>query len=439
MNAPVIAVFCVLAALLPVTEDTWPAFRGDGANHTPARDLPLHWSPEENIAWTAAIRGYGQSSPVIWNDRAFVTSVEGAEKETCIVTAFDLATGEARWQQTFDAAQRIEMSNAVSKGAPSPVVDARGVYAFFESGDLIALSHAGEILWRRNLVADYGVTHMRHGLGSSLAHTADAVYVLIEQAAPSLLIAFDKADGAERWQAARNGSTAWTSPVVAEMGGRETILISSDTSLSQYDAESGALIQALDTLSGISIPSPAVSGEMVVVGANSRRPSQAERTPERSNCAVRLPDSPGAPIEMVWEGDGAQADYASPLIHQGNVYFVTARGDVQCRDLETGAVHYTERAHPCWATPIAAGDRIYLFGKYGDVTVIAAGDAFEVLARNRLWPTPEGDEANAEPAEEDPRSPNYTPKVTVYAAAAVNRTFLARTGNTLFAIRKPAE
>jgi len=236
MNATLAAALCILSGLVPVTEDTWPAFRGDGASHTPATDLPLHWSPEENIAWTARIRGYGQSSPVIWKGRAFVTSVEGPDKETCIVTAVDLAGGDPLWQHTFSAAQRIESTNAVSKGAPTPAADAQGVYVFFESGDLLALSHGGEVLWRRNLTEDYGVTHMRHGLGSSLAHTDDTLFVLIEQAEPSLLIAFDKADGSERWRAGRNGRTAWTSPVIAEVGGRETLLISSDTSLSQYDA-----------------------------------------------------------------------------------------------------------------------------------------------------------------------------------------------------------
>jgi len=126
------------------------------------------------------------------------------------------------------------------------------------------------------------------------------------------------------------------------------------------------------------------------------------------------------------------------VIHRGNVYIVTARGDVQCRDLATGQVRYVERVHPCWATPIAAGDRIYLFGKFGTVTVIAAGNHFEVLATNRLWHASAADKADAETADDDPRSPNFTPKVTVYAAAAVNRTLIARTGDTLFAIRDAA-
>ncbi len=433
MSILISAALCLATAAIPVTEDTWPGFRGDGTNLTPAHDLPLEWSPVDNIAWSVSVRGYGQSSPVIWNDRVFVSSVEGEEKETSIVTSINLSDGKTLWQHAFPSAQRIENTSFVSKAAPTPATDARGVYVFFESGDLIALSHGGEVLWQKNLSQAYGIEHARHGLGSSVAQTEDTLFVLVEQADPSLLIAFDKATGAERWKTGRDGRTSWTSPVVAELGGRETLLISSATSLIRYDAKTGEALNTLDGLNGISIPSPTVAGDIVVVGANSTRAKDGVRTAEQSNCAVRLSASGEPGFDVIWEGDGAQADYASPLIHRGNVYFVTARGDVQCRDLATGAVRYVERVHPCWATPVAAGDRIYLFGKEGACTVIEAGNEFKLLAENRLW----NEIAGEAPAGEDGEGEKAykAPKTVLYAVAAVDHTLLARTGKKLIAIR----
>lgn len=428
MSIIISAALCLTAAI-PVTVDTWPGFRGDGTNVTPASGLPLRWDPEENVAWEMALRGEGQSSPVIWGGQVFVSSVEGAEKETSIVSAYALADGKLQWQHAFPSAQRIENTSFVSKAAPTPAVDARGVYVFFESGDLIALSHTGDVLWQKNLSADYGIQHARHGLGNSVAQTEDSLFVLVEQADPSLLLAFDKASGEERWKVGRDGRTSWTSPVVAELGGQETLLISSATSLIRYDVGTGAVLNTLDGLNGISIPSPTVSGDLVVVGANSTRAKDGVRTAEQSNCAVRLAANGEAAFDVLWEGDGAQADYASPLVYRGNVYIVTARGDVQCRDLATGAVRFVERVHPCWATPIASGDRIYLFGKEGRCTVIAAGNEFEILAENHLWEEEEGAKSPKSEGDQKPA------KEVLYAVAPVAQTLVARTGTRLFALR----
>jgi hypothetical protein len=88
----------VLAAMLgadPAAIDTWPGFRGDGSSHSAARDLPVTWSPKDNLAWRIVLPGYGQSSPVVWRDRIFVTVVEGRDKAKCIVVAADLQTGKS--------------------------------------------------------------------------------------------------------------------------------------------------------------------------------------------------------------------------------------------------------------------------------------------------------------------------------------------------------
>ncbi len=90
--------------------------------------------------------------------------------------------------------------------------------------------------------------------------------------------------------------------------------------------------------------------------------------------------------------------HASPVVHEGHAYLVTKAGVVHCLDAATGETRYTHRlAEPCWATPVAAGGRVYYFGKGGVTTVLAAGAKPQRLAVSRLW-TPEGPAARREAA-----------------------------------------
>src|SRR5262245_39997490 len=156
----------------------WPGFRGAGDSHTTARQLPLEWADDKNVAWKASLPGYGQSSPVVWRDKVFLTAVEGANKEKLLVFCHDLKQGRQLWLKEFPATFTMKDANTVSKAAPTPTVDDRRVYVFFESGDLFAFDHKGNLQWRRKLAEEYGAYKTNHGLGSSIALTDKAVIAL---------------------------------------------------------------------------------------------------------------------------------------------------------------------------------------------------------------------------------------------------------------------
>jgi outer membrane protein assembly factor BamB len=441
----------LLGCALPPA-DAWPGFRGDGSSRTLARDLPLEWSARENLAWRADLPGYGQSSPVVWGGRVFLTAVEGAGKEKCLVLALDAAKGKLLWQKAFNASQKGKNNPSTSRAAPTPVVDRDGVHAFFESGDLIALGHNGEVRWRRSLVKDYGELKNHHGLASSLAQTDKAVIVLVDHAGPSYLLAVEKATGRTLWRTERARGLSWTSPVVTSQGGRPTVLVSSNGSLTSYDAETGKRLWALEKLTGNLIPSPVVVDGLVVVGAGESGLT-SDRKAARSNCCVRLTVTDGEPgYEVVWRGKKAVCHHASPLVHRGCVYLVTRVGVLHCLDLSTGREHYAERlGGTCWATPIGAGEHVYLFGRDGVTTVIQAGPKFAKVATNRLW-SDEDLKTRTEAAARKPES-QFPPLPkqgreqmegmlrdavgdVVYAVAVVDRTFFLRTGTELYCIRK---
>jgi outer membrane protein assembly factor BamB len=131
---------------------------------------------------------------------------------------------------------------------------------------------------------------------------------------------------------------------------------------------------------------------------------------------------------------------------------VTKAGVVHCLDLKTGAEHYAERlSGPCWATPVAAGDRVYFFGKDGVTDVLAAGPKVARLATNRLWSAAALRARNAaavkRPDSQFPPLPSAGREQmegmlrdavgeVVYGVAAVDRTFFIRTGTDLYCVRE---
>ena len=88
-----LSIFFVLPSL--AESSNWPGFRGNGNSITKIQNLPLKWTEEEGILWKNKISGFGQSSPVIWNDRIYVTSTGGQKKEFLYLNCYDLNSGKS--------------------------------------------------------------------------------------------------------------------------------------------------------------------------------------------------------------------------------------------------------------------------------------------------------------------------------------------------------
>lgn len=222
-----------------------------------------------------------------------------------------------------------------------------------------------------------------------------------------------------------------------------------------HDAADGKQLFEQDGLVGNAIPSPTASGTSIVVGAGENRTKPDAEATSRSNCALRL-KSDGS-LELAWSARRLAYGTASPIVADGHANFTDKNVFVICLDVVTGDERYRERLdNQQWATPIAAGDRIYFFGKDGVTTVVKSGSAFEKLAVNRLWSAAEFEAKKSADRKSVPgtpaggRGPGGGPPLpkeeldairhsavgpVVYGVAAVNGTFLVRTGTELVAIR----
>jgi outer membrane protein assembly factor BamB len=444
----------LLLLLGPPAADTWAGFRNDGTSRTAAAGLPLTWAPD-TLAWRVTTPGYGQSAPVVWKGTVYVTSVDGPNKETLLVSALDLADGKLRWTKSFPSSQPGKSNPMMSRAAGSPVADAAGLVCLFE-GDLIALTHAGAVRWQRNLSKEFGPLKNNHGLGSSPAQTDAHVVVLLDHQGPGKLLAVSKADGTTAWAADRPPRSSWTSPVVLAVGGTQQVVVSSGGAVTGYDAASGAKAWELDGVVGNSIPSPAVAGDRVIVPAGENRMKPDADATSRSNLCLR-PTATG--YEVVWRAKKLAAGTASPVAADGLAYFCERNGFVTALDLATGEERFRERLPgDVWATPVAADGHVFFFGKDGVTTVLKAGPAFDPVATNRFWSAADhAARAKAErekaaaalPTPPEAKGPGGGPPVpkgeregmmyaavgdVVYGVAAVDRAFVVRTGTEVIRV-----
>lgn len=364
-----------LLAVLPVATGTeWPGFRGHGDSVTTARDLPLHWSATHNLAWRIPLAGTGQSSPVLWESSVYLTCAEGPRKEELVVLALEAVSGKTLWRHSRTSSQPEEVSDTRSQAAPTPVAGPEGVYALFESGDCLALDHAGRLRWHRSLAREVGEFSSNHGLGGSPALAPGMLVIPLDQERPSCLLAVDRDTGVTRWKTPRPGRTAWSSALFVDDPQTPQIVVSGGGTVASYRADSGQPIWELTGFMKNLVPSPTLRSSLLVIGAGSKG----------SNVAFDWKGSTLAPVER-WRADNVSSGFASPLIHRGRVYFMGTAGVLYCHEAGSGKSLFEERLpQGTWASPVGADDRIYVFGDRGVTTVLAAEDRFRPLATNVL-------------------------------------------------------
>ncbi len=368
----------------PLKGDVWPGFRGNGTSTTTKEELPLEWSEKEGVTWRSALEGFGQSSPVIWKGRVYATSTGGDRKEHLYLESFALANGKRTWKREITASEKVDaVTKMISQGAPTPVTGPDGVYAFYESGDLVAFDHDGNKRWSRKLTVEFGKFKGGHGVGSSLVGSPGRLLLLIDHDGPSYLLCLDRKTGETIWKADREPRVSWTTPLYLEHEGEGRVIISSNGTLEGYRLGDGKRLWWVENIQRNTVASPSSDGKLVVIGSSSPRQCLAVRLGGEGDVAK---------THIAWRAESATSSFSSPLLHGGTAYFVNRAGTLQAQRMMDGKQRWEYRLPDgCWASPLAAGQRLYFFCKNG-TTVVLDGNAEEptVLAENIL-PVPEGE------------------------------------------------
>ena len=389
----------------------WPQWRGlEGRAISDEKNLPAKWSAEKNIVWKSAIPGSGHSSPVIWNDRIFLTteieggivpgagpvkhirngqpyvhpdSVSGNRRHALKLLCLDRKSGRIIWERTaYDGTVNDDRHRKNNYASSTPVIDGRFIYAFFDAEGLYCYDFDGKFIWKTNLgkIAKMG---LGHGISPVLYKNLIILQCDQEDGGPdvSFIAAVDKRSGKEVWRVRRNQRKTWATPLLVNAGSHTELIASGAETIVSYDPATGKEIWRCDGVKGHAIPSIVTGHGMVFVTAG---------YPSKRAMGIKLGGSgnlTGTPF-IAWSHDKGTAYVTSPILYEDYFYIVSDKGIVTCIEARTGAIKYEGGRVPIPASftssAVAYEGKILLTSEDGDTFVIKAGPQHQVLATNSL-------------------------------------------------------
>jgi outer membrane protein assembly factor BamB len=381
--------FCYLVAspIAVADAENWNQFRGPHRNgHTSAVGLPVEWSNERNVAWKVSDVGEGWSSPVVWENRIYLTAARPlpggeASERNLVVLCLDANDGSKLWEQvlfvqTKDSAQRIHNKN--SHASPTPIVDGAHLWAHFGAQGTACVTLDGEVVWKRDDIS----YQMQHGNGGSPVVVDDILFFSCDGSQRAFVIALDRRTGETRWEKERPPVTnprkfSFNTPAVIELDGQTQILSQGSDIMTAFDPKSGDELWWF-RYDGYSVIPQAVFAHGLVFVCTSYNNSKLHAV------------DPGGRGDLtdtaeVWNHPRNIPHTPSLIVVGDEVYAVSDRGIATCFDAKTGEVHWSERIEGNYsASPIASEGKIYFLAEDGTATVIEAGTKLNVLAKNRL-------------------------------------------------------
>ena len=245
-----------------VFADDWPSWRGPAGNgHSKESNLPTKWDAK-SVLWKKELPGEGQSSPVIWGERIFLTTALDKGKKR-VVVCVDRRTGNIQWERESWAGVP-EPSHPMNGWASATCAcDGERVIAFFGKGGMHCYTVEGEKVWSRDLgpfTGPWGTSACPLIVGDLVVQNCDAT-------TNSFLLAVNKKTGKDVWRTPRPDlpKGGWSSPVLVEAGTRKEIVVNGETHVVGYDPATGKILWKCKTFAGRGEPTVAPGKGLVYV------------------------------------------------------------------------------------------------------------------------------------------------------------------------------
>src|SRR5262245_61203333 len=321
----------------------WPQWRGpQSLGVSDEKNLPVEWGMDKTVVWKTALPGRGHSSPIVWDNRIFLTtsiegevvpgakavhhvrkgetwvhpdSVAGDRKHTLKVLCLDRDSGKILWERTaYEGTVLDDRHRKNSYASSTPVTDGKFVYAFFEAEGLYCYDFDGRLIWKTSLGK---IAKMGMGPGTSPTLYGNMLFLQCDQedggTDVSFIAAVDKRDGKEVWRVKRDHRKTHSTPLVVRAGGRVELIASGWETVVSYDPATGKELWRSDGVKGWAIPSAVAGHDMVFVSAG---------YPGKRAMGIKLGgsgDLTGKP-NVVWSYDKGTAYVTSPTLYGDYVY-----------------------------------------------------------------------------------------------------------------------
>jgi outer membrane protein assembly factor BamB len=393
-----------------LAQENSPRFRGFDAQGVAATaDLPLTWSASKNVAWKVDLPGRGWSSPIIWDDRVFVTTVvnSGAtenakkglyfggnrfkrptEKHEWRVLCLSLSSGDILWNKLVhsgipDHAVHIKSSYA----SETPVTDGDRVYAYFGNVGLFAFSMKGELVWEKRL--PLVSTRFSWGTAASPVLYKDNLIVVNDNEDQSYLMMLNKHTGKEVWRTERSEGSNWSTPYVWENKQRTEIITPGTGKTRSYDLK-GKLLYEFGGASSITIAQPYSRFGLLYVSSgyvlDPKKPIWAIRPGASGNISLGKAETENKFV--AWCQKSAAPYNPSTIVYGDQMYVLLDRGFVTSYDAKTGKEIYGKQRLPngraFTVSPWAANGHLFFLNEFGRTYVVKAGPKYELVGENQL-------------------------------------------------------
>jgi len=384
---------CWLLALTAISAnlaraENWPGFRGPGRQGISGeKDIPTEWSRTSNIAWSTPIPGEGWSSPIVFDDRVFVTTATDKGASFRLV-CLDRQTGSIRWDKQVIRQKAGHKLSQNSYASSTPVTDGQRIYVLAFDGSLAAVSMDGDVIWT-NRDVDY---YSEHGLAVSPILYEDVLITPFDGSSPgpdrkvgwqkpwdkAFILALDKNTGKVRWRARRGQSRiAHVTPQVLSVNGRDQLVSSAGDVVQGFDLKIGDRIWMVSNPGEGVVPSIVAGDGLIFTTSGFGGPTiRAIRTGGRGDITQ---------THIAWESTRDVPMVPSMLYVRPFLFLVTESGVAKCLQAQTGDVVWRHRLGGRYsASPIWADGKIYFLSERGKTTVIEVGRDFKIIAQNEL-------------------------------------------------------
>lgn len=379
-----------------VSADNWPQWRGphgDGVSRE--KNIQSKWDRNTNVAWRFPLPGPAGSTPAVWEDRIFLTSVDGNDLLLmCVSTA-----GKKLWSAKLGEGNKKVRGDEGNTAAPSPSTDGKHVWAMMANGVLVCYTVEGDKVWSLDLQERYGRFRIAFGMTATpVLHQGKLFLQLIHgegksQTQEALVVCLNATDGTEVWHQERvtgarsENEHSYASPVIYKDAARQFLVTHGGDYAIGHRLEDGQEIWRCcmnpkgdkyhPTLRFVA--SPLAADGMIIIPSAKGGPVVSLKPDQEGDVSNR-------DAAFTWKHARGTPDVPSPLYHDGLVYLNRENGNLVCVDATNGEIVYEERTvrDRFRASPVYADGKLYLTARKGIVTVVKAGRKFEILSQNNL-------------------------------------------------------
>lgn len=390
--------------------DHWPQFRGAEARGVASGgNLPDRWSATENVAWKCDIPGRGWSSPIVWADHVFLTTVinsgQAEEPKKGLyfggdrpkpadavhqwkVFCLDLRTGAVRWErQVHEGKPETPIHLKSSYASETPVTDGERVYCHFGNVGIFCFDLDGKEVWQHALKPQ--PTRFGWGTAASPVLHHGRLYLVNDNEQDSYLLALDARTGEQVWRTPRDEKSNWATPFVWRNERRTEIVTPGTGKVRSYDLD-GKLLWSLTGMSSITIATPYQHNGLLYLSSgyvlDQTKPIYAIRPGATGD--ISLKDGATSNEFIAWSQPKAGPYNPSTLILNERLYVLYDMGSVRCFQASDGKEIFGMQRLPngraFTSSPWAYDGKVFCLNEDGVTFVLKAGDQFEVLHTNSL-------------------------------------------------------